>query len=48
MTKVNNGILLVAAEDGGLNTAKCSEQEGVSTDKRNYYGRTALMEAALW
>jgi hypothetical protein len=44
----NSGIFLVAAVHGGLNTAKCLEQEGVSTDKRNYYGRIAFMEAALW
>jgi hypothetical protein len=44
----NNGILLAAAEDAGLDTVKWLEQKGVSTDQRNYYGRTALMEAALW
>jgi hypothetical protein len=44
----NNGILLAAAEDAGLDTVKWLEQNGVSTDQRNYYGRTALMEAALW
>jgi hypothetical protein len=44
----NNGILLAAAEDAGLNTVKWLEQKGVSIDQRNYYGRTALMEAALW
>ena len=43
----NNGILLVAAEDAGLDTVKWLEQKGVSIDKRNYHGRTALMEAAL-
>jgi ankyrin repeat protein len=44
----NNGILLVAAEDDGLNTVKWLEHEGVSIDKRTYYGRIALIEAALW
>jgi len=44
----NNGILLAAAEDAGLDTIKWLEQKGVSIDQRNYYGRTALMEAALW
>ena len=44
----NNGILLVAAEDDMLTTLKRLDQEGVSIDKRNYYGRTALMKAALW
>jgi hypothetical protein len=44
----NNGILLAATEDAGLDTVKWLEQKGVSIDRRNYYGRTALMEAALW
>jgi Ankyrin repeats (3 copies) len=44
----NNGILLAAAEDAGLDTVKWLEQKGVSIDQRNYYGRTALMEATLW
>jgi ankyrin repeat protein len=44
----NNGILLAAAEDAGLDTVKWLEQKGVSIDQRNYYDRTALMEAALW
>ncbi|MCJ1422392.1 hypothetical protein MMC29_000272 [Sticta canariensis] len=44
----NNGILLASAEDAGLDTVKWLEQKGVSIDQGNYYGRTALMEAALW
>jgi hypothetical protein len=44
----NNGILLAATEDAGLDTVKWLKQKGVSVDQRNYYGRTALMEAALW
>ncbi|KUJ20683.1 ankyrin [Mollisia scopiformis] len=44
----NNGILLAAAEDAGLDTVKWLEQKGVSINQRNYYGRTALMEATLW
>ena len=43
----NNGILLAATEDAGLDTVKWLEQKGVSIDQRKYYGRTALMEAAL-
>lgn len=43
----NNGILLTIAEDAGLNIVKQLEQKGVSIDQRNYYSRTALMEAAL-
>ncbi|MCJ1307814.1 hypothetical protein MMC25_001462 [Agyrium rufum] len=44
----NNGILLAAAEDAGLDTVKWLQQKEVSIDQKNYYGRTALMEAALW
>ncbi|KAL7923122.1 hypothetical protein ACQKWADRAFT_291272 [Trichoderma austrokoningii] len=44
----NNGILLAAAEDAGLETVKWLKQRGVSIDQENHYGRTALMEAALW
>jgi hypothetical protein len=44
----NNGILRAAADDARLDTVKWLEQKGVSIDQRNYYGRTALMEAALW
>jgi hypothetical protein len=44
----SNGILLAAADDAGLDTVKWLEQKGVSIDQRNYYGRTALMEASLW
>ncbi|KFA81224.1 hypothetical protein S40288_07887 [Stachybotrys chartarum IBT 40288] len=44
----NNGILLAATEDAGLNTVKWLQQRGVSINQGNYYGRTALMEAALW
>ena len=44
----NNGILLAAAEDAGLDTVKWLKQRGVSINQGNYYGRTALMEAALW
>lgn len=44
----NNRILLAAAEDAGLAIIKWLEKKGVSIDQRNYYGRTALMEAALW
>jgi len=44
----SNGILLAATEDAGLDTVKWLKQKGVSIDQRNYYGRTALMEAALW
>jgi ankyrin repeat protein len=44
----NNGILLAATEDAGLDTIKWLKQKGVSVNQKNYYGRTALMEAALW
>lgn len=44
----SNGILLASAEDAGLDTVQWLEQKGVSIDQGNYYGRTALMEAALW
>jgi len=44
----NNGILLAASEDAGLDIVKCLKQKGVSIDQRNYYGRTVLMDAALW
>lgn len=43
----NNGILLAAAEDAGLDTVKWLEQKGVSIDQRNYYGRIALMDFSL-
>jgi hypothetical protein len=43
----NNGILIAATEDA-LNTIKWLECKGVAIDKNNHYGRTALMEAALW
>ncbi|QSZ30989.1 hypothetical protein DSL72_000550 [Monilinia vaccinii-corymbosi] len=46
--KGNNGILLAATEDAGLDTVKWLKQKGVSIDQRNYYDRTASMEAALW
>jgi len=45
--KGNNGILLTIAEDTGLDTIKWLEQKRVSIGRGNYYGRTALMEAAL-
>ena len=43
----SNGILLTAAEDTWLDTVKWLEQKGVSIVQRNYYSRTALMEATL-
>jgi ankyrin repeat protein len=44
----NNGILLAATEEDGLNTIKWLERRDVAIGKINRYGRTALMEAALW
>jgi hypothetical protein len=44
----NNGILIAATEEAGLNTIKWLECRGVAINKNNHYGRTALMEAALW
>ncbi|OBT41940.1 hypothetical protein VE00_07462 [Pseudogymnoascus sp. WSF 3629] len=44
----NNGILLVSKDENGLDTIKWLEKKGVSIHEGNHYGRTALMEAALW
>ncbi|KAK5721284.1 hypothetical protein LTR17_014746 [Elasticomyces elasticus] len=44
----NNGILLVAAEEDGVPTIKWLRDHGVQLPCSNMYGRTALMEAALW
>ena len=44
----NNGILLAGTEDAGLDTVKWLELKGACIGQRNFYGKTALMEAALW
>jgi hypothetical protein len=41
----DNGILIAATEENGLSTIKWLECKGVAIDKKNHYGRTALMEA---
>lgn len=44
----DNGALLAATEENGLDTLMWLEERGCSIQKANYYGRTPLMEAALW
>ena len=44
----SNGVLLAACEEHSLKTIKWLESRGVALDQKNHYGRTALMEAALW
>lgn len=44
----NNGILFAAAESTGIKTVEWLYGKGVSIDQSNHYGRSALMEAALW
>jgi len=44
----NTGILLAAAKEHGLNTIQWLQAHGGSMSQANHYGRTPLMEAALW
>ncbi|KAL2075078.1 hypothetical protein VTL71DRAFT_20 [Oculimacula yallundae] len=44
----SNGILLAATGEAGVETVKRLRQIGVCIDHMNHYGRTAVMEAALW
>ena len=43
----NDGILLAAAENRGLDTVELLKQKGFAIDGVNHYTRTALMKAAL-
>ncbi|KAK1064006.1 hypothetical protein LTR74_009073 [Friedmanniomyces endolithicus] len=44
----NTGILLAAVEEHGLNTVQWLQEHGGSISQATHYGRTPLMEAALW
>ncbi|KAK4900163.1 hypothetical protein LTR49_027511 [Elasticomyces elasticus] len=44
----NTGVLLAATEEDGLETVRWLHAHGGSVDRANIYGRTPLMEAALW
>ena len=44
----DNGVLLAATEDNGVATVKWLQRRGAAMDQANHYGRTPLMEAALW
>jgi len=44
----NNGALLAATEENGLETLLWLQERGCSVHQANHYGRTPLMEAALW
>ncbi|KAF2762481.1 ankyrin [Pseudovirgaria hyperparasitica] len=43
-----NGVILAAAEENGLQTVELLTERGMPIDRIDHYGRTALMEAALW
>ncbi|ETN45834.1 uncharacterized protein HMPREF1541_00015 [Cyphellophora europaea CBS 101466] len=44
----NNGVLLAATEENGAATVQWLHERGATIDQANHYGRTPLMEAALW
>ncbi|KAK0955421.1 hypothetical protein LTR91_022862 [Friedmanniomyces endolithicus] len=44
----NTGALLAATEEGGLEILRWLQRHGDSITLANHYGRTPLMEAALW
>jgi len=44
----NSGTLLAATEEDGLETLCWLQNRGDPIDRANHYGRTPLMEAALW
>ncbi|KAK5702453.1 hypothetical protein LTR17_022308 [Elasticomyces elasticus] len=44
----NTGALLAATEEGRLETLRWLQGQGDSISQANHYGRTPLMEAALW
>jgi len=44
----DNGVLLAATEEKGLETVEWLRERGAMIDQSNHYGRTPLMEAALW
>lgn len=44
----DNGVLYAATEENGLATVQWLHQQDASIDQCNHYGRTPLMEAALW
>lgn len=44
----NTGVLLAATEENGLRTLRWLYARGDPIDRANHYGRTPLMEAALW
>ena len=44
----NTGVLLAATEENGLRTLIWLQDRGDSICRANHYGRTPLMEAALW
>ncbi|EMC98497.1 hypothetical protein BAUCODRAFT_428189 [Baudoinia panamericana UAMH 10762] len=44
----NTGVILAAVEEGGLGTLRWLQDHGGDIDQSNHYGRTPLMEAALW
>ena len=44
----NTGALLAATEENGLKTLTWLQHRGDSIRRANHYGRTPLMEAALW
>ena len=44
----NTGVLLAATEENGLRTLTWLQNRGDSIRRANQYGRTPLMEAALW
>ncbi|KAK1048882.1 hypothetical protein LTR74_017423 [Friedmanniomyces endolithicus] len=46
--KGNTGALLAATEESGLETLRWLQRHGDSISQANHYGRTPLMEAALW
>ena len=44
----NSGSLLAATEENGLEILKWLHKQGDSLTRANHFGRTPLMEAALW
>ncbi|KAK4551273.1 hypothetical protein LTR86_011257 [Recurvomyces mirabilis] len=43
-----NGVLYAATEENAVETIKFLLENGAAPDQPDHYGRTALMEAALW